>query len=217
MIHFNELTRTFNLVMRSSVYAFRVDDDGRLVHLAWEPRPAGAAGDSLLGGQACLEPPASIASFEQQAQRDELVTYGDVTYHEVSLKVSFPQLPQSMGPGEAPHLPIRDVRLRYVGHEVAVAAEPGMAPAHGLPTQQMGARETLRVFMADPVQPFGVTLCYRLTPEHDIIERWCELENHRAGTGDCRAVELRYAAPAQRHLRADFSGRRMGQGVHHPT
>ena len=27
------------------------------------------------------------------------------------------------------------------------------------------------------MQAFYVTLCYRLTPEHDIIERWLELEN----------------------------------------
>ena len=42
MIHFNPTTQTFNLVLATSVYAFQVDTEGRLVHLAWGPRPAGA-------------------------------------------------------------------------------------------------------------------------------------------------------------------------------
>jgi alpha-galactosidase len=33
------------------------------------------------------------------------------------------------------------------------------------------------VTLQDPEQPFRVTLCYRLTPEHDILERWVELVN----------------------------------------
>jgi len=56
-------------------------------------------------------------------------------------------------------------------------AQPGLAPTHGLPTSDPSPRQTLRVTLRDTVQPFAVTLCYRLTPEHDILERWCELEN----------------------------------------
>ncbi len=41
MIHFEPATKTFNLILASSVYAFQVDGEGRLVHLAWAPgRPA---------------------------------------------------------------------------------------------------------------------------------------------------------------------------------
>ena len=43
MIHFNPKTKTFNLLLATSVYAFQVDAEGRLVHLTWGSRPAGAA------------------------------------------------------------------------------------------------------------------------------------------------------------------------------
>ena len=92
-------------------------------------------------------------------------------------KANFPSLPQAIEADEAPHLPIRDIRLRYTGHEIVTDAQPGLAPNHGLPVKNARTRETLRVLLRDSVQAFNVTLCYRLTPEHDVIERWCELEN----------------------------------------
>ncbi|MCA9945195.1 MAG: hypothetical protein KC449_17040, partial [Anaerolineales bacterium] len=169
MIHFNPETRTFNLTLHSSVYAMQVDHKDRLVHLAWGPRPVG--GDALLSGK--LRPILSDhASFEFQTRRDEIVTFGDTTTHEVTLKASFATLPEPLPDGVAPHLPIRDVRLRYVSHEVVTDAQPGLAPAHGWPTANREPRETLRIKLADPVQPLTVTLCYRLTPAQDIIERW---------------------------------------------
>ncbi|MCG3208134.1 MAG: hypothetical protein FOGNACKC_01736 [Anaerolineae bacterium] len=85
MIHFNPTTHTFNLGLNSSFYAFQVDAEGRLVHLGWGPRPAGAD-DALLGGQ--ITGPDESTPFEQQPRRDELITFGDVTYHEVSLGAS---------------------------------------------------------------------------------------------------------------------------------
>ncbi|MCB8925413.1 MAG: hypothetical protein H6652_07260 [Ardenticatenaceae bacterium] len=177
MIHFNSDTRTFNLILHSSVYAMQVDSKGRLVHLAWGPRPEG--GNEVLSGK--IRPTLSDhASFEFQTRRDELLTFGDTTTHEVTLKANFATLPDPLPDGDAPHLPIRDVRLRYVSHEIVTDAQPGLAPAHGLPTANGEARETLRIKLADPVQPLTVTLCYRLTPAQDIIERWLELEN----TGD---------------------------------
>jgi alpha-galactosidase len=190
MIHFNSETRTFNLILHSSVYAMQVDNKDRLLHLAWGPRPAGADEAELLSGK--LKPTLSDhASFEFQTRRDEIVTFGDTTTHEVTLKASFSTLPEPLADDDAPHLPIRDVRLRYVSHEVVTDAErslapqPGLAPAHGLPTQNSEPRETLRIKLADPVQPLIVTLCYRLTPAQDIIERWLELEN----VGDA-AIEI---------------------------
>ncbi len=182
MIHFNPNSRTFNLILHNSVYAMQVDAKDRLVHLAWGPRPAGANEADLLSGR--LRPTLSDhASFEFQSRRDEIVTFGDTTNHEVTLKANFTTLPQPLSDSDTPHLPIRDVRLRYISHEVvtdakrSLSAQPGLAPAHGLPTPNSGLRETLRIRLADPVQPLVVTLCYRLTPAQDIIERWLELEN----------------------------------------
>lgn len=176
MIHFNPETKTFNLLLKTSYYAFQADAENCLVHLGWGPRPGGNGEALLLSGRSGYNT-SDVLAFEQQTRRDELITFGDVSYHEVSLKVNFFTLPETLNPGEAPHLPIRDVRLRYTGHEIVTTAQPGLAPTHGQPPAKPNLRETLRVFLQDPAQPFSVILCYRLTPEHDIIERWCELEN----------------------------------------
>ena len=177
MIRFNSDTRTFNLILQNSVYAMQVDNKDRLVHLAWGPRPVGV--DGALSGK-LRTALSDHASFEFQTRRDELLTFGDTSTHEVTLKASFATLPDPLPAGDAPHRPIRDVRLRYVSHEVVTDAQPGLAPAHGLPTANSQPRETVRINLADPVQPLTVTLCYRLTPAQEIIERWLELAN----TGD---------------------------------
>ena len=176
MIHFNPETKTFNLLLKTSYYAFQADHENHLVHLGWGPRPGGTGEALLLSGRSGYET-SNVLAFEHQTRRDELVAFGDVSYHEVSLKVNFSVLSETVKPGEARYLPIRDVRLRYAGHEIVTTAQPGLAPAHGQPAAKSDPRETLRIFLQDPAQPFRVTLCYRLTPEHDIIERWCELEN----------------------------------------
>ena len=130
----NFKTQTFNLLLATSVYAFQVDENGRLVHLAWGSRPAGAADDDVIDGRNGYEASVSVASFERQAHCDELLAFGDVTYHEVSLKASFASLPGAPAAHEALHLPLRDVRLRYAGHEIVVGspAWPGARarPAH---------------------------------------------------------------------------------------
>lgn len=176
MIHYNATTHTFNLILQNSQYAMQVDEAGQLVHLAWGARPADAVETDLIAGNLSFEY-ANLSGHEQQGRPDEYLAYGDISYHEVSLKINFPSLPPVLNTGEAPHLPIRDVRLRYVNHEIVSDAQPGYAPQHGLPVVNETVRETLRITLADPVQPFRVTLCYRITPEHDIIERWVELEN----------------------------------------
>ncbi len=176
MIHFDPDTRTFNLILQRTVYAMQVDKKDRLLHLAWGPHPAQVEEEDWLYGRlhAALS---DHASFEFQSRRDEILTFGDTTTHEVTLKANFMTLPAPLPAGDAPHLPIRDVRLRYVSHDVVTDAAPGFAPAHGLPTANSNPRETLRIRLADPVQPLRVALCYRLTSAHDIIERWLELEN----------------------------------------
>src|SRR5512143_3390508 len=177
MIHFNSETRTFNLLLRTSYYAFQVDHADQVVHIGWGPRPVDAVPDDLIGGTTRYRPYESAVSFITQFRPDEVLTFGDVTSYQVTLKASFASLPLPLTEGEAPHLPIRDLRLRYVDHEVVTNAQPGLSPTPGLPVQNSAPRETLRVRLKDPVQNFFVTLCYRVTPEHDIIERWCELEN----------------------------------------
>ena len=191
MIHFNPRTRTFNLQLRTSYYAFQVDQAGRLVHRGWGPRPADAAPDDVIAGEAPYRDYEPIASFITQFRPDEVLTFGDVTSYGCTLKASFLSLPLPLQAGEARHLPLRDLRLRYVEHEVVTDAQPGLSPTHGLPVKETGPRETLRVRLQDPVQAFFVTLCYRLTPEHDIIERWCEL--HNAGQ-DTVSFEICYFA-----------------------
>ena len=95
----------------------------------------------------------------------------------MTLKANFFTSPEPLRAADAPHLPIRDVRLRYVSHEIVNHATPGFSPTHGLLRPNSEPRETLCLKLADPVQPLVVTLCYRLTPTQDIIERWLELEN----------------------------------------
>ncbi|MBI5565501.1 MAG: alpha-galactosidase, partial [Chloroflexi bacterium] len=177
MIHFNPTTRTFNLVLRTSYYAFQVDHVDRLIHVGWGPRPERATANDRISGAVAPMIYESPASFITQYRPDEVLTFGDLTVHHVTLKANFPSLPAALKEGEALHLPIRDLRLRYVDHEVVTDAQPGLSPTHGLPAKNSALRETLRVRLKDPVQNFFVTLCYRLTPEHDIIERWLELEN----------------------------------------
>ncbi len=173
MIHFDPTTGTFNLVLATSIYAFRADDEGRLLHLAWAARPAGAPADAVLSGPGFDSLPR--ADELPLTRRFELSTFCDNAQQEVALKVSFRS--PAAGQGQAQGLPMRDVRLRYAGHEVVTDAQPGLTPVHGQPTALAGPRETLRVRLVDPVQPFEATLCYRLTPEHDIIERWVEVRN----------------------------------------
>jgi alpha-galactosidase len=178
MIHFNPETKTFNLLLQTSYYAFQVDGEGRLVHLGWGARPQHATDNDLISGQTRHRNYVTKYSFETQRLPLEILTFGDVTSFQETLKVNFPTLGREAAVGESPHLPIRDLRLRYAGHDIVTDAQPGLAPAHGLRVKNSSPRQTLRIRLQDPVQPFAVTLAYRLTPEHDIIERWCELENN---------------------------------------
>ncbi|GAB4579005.1 MAG: alpha-galactosidase [Anaerolineales bacterium] len=192
MIHFNPKTRTFNIILKHSYYAFQVDEQDRLIHLAWGIRPPHAAPDDRLSGSAPHLPYDPPWSFITQFRPDEILTFGDVTGFRPTLKASFPTLPQPVGAGEAAHLPIRDLRLRYMSYEIVTDAQPGLAPAHGIPVENTTPRETLRVRLKDPVQAFFVTLCYRLTPEYDILERWLELEN--AGQESVTLDECHFAS-----------------------
>lgn len=194
-IRIDEANRRFSLLGRRSVYAFEVDKDGALVHLAWGPAPDGTdVGAGLTSG---LPRESTDIVWDYETRPDELVTFGDVTTHEVSLKVNFPTLGRPLAPGEAAHLPVRDVRLRYVSHALVPDARPGYAPAHGLAVKNPAPRDVLCVTLRDAVYPLVVNLYYRLTPEHDVLERWCELVNEGH-----TPVEIESCSAATVHLPA---------------
>ncbi|HEX8463702.1 MAG TPA: alpha-galactosidase, partial [Abditibacterium sp.] len=173
-IHFDPQTRVFLLRLEHSFYALRVDDDNRLLHGGSGPLPA-RFGEENLSSLSEYEEPNFV--WEQQAARFELPTFGDVSYHDVALKALFPQPAASLETGEAAHLPVRDLRLRYQSHEIRHDAAPALPPQHGRTTRRSEPRETLCLRLQDINYPFFVTLFLRLTPELDIIERWIELKN----------------------------------------
>jgi len=175
VIHFDEQTRTFNLRGRRSFYAFQVDWDGRVLHLGWGAVAAGFDGPVASGRL-----PSNVlpqVGLDRQGKRDEVVTFGDTTYQEVALKVAFADVPGGPASGESAHLPQRDVRLRYASHQIETGARHGADAEHGFAPASAALRQTLRVQLRDPVQPLHVDVCYRLTPELDILERWIEIEN----------------------------------------
>jgi alpha-galactosidase len=177
MIYFDRETRTFNLNLDHSYYALRIDEDGHPVHIGWGIRPSAAAAEQVIDGRSAAHNYNSPLSFVTQFRPDEILPFGELITHQETLKVGFSSLAQPPASFEAPHTPLRDLRLHYAGYEISTEARPGLAPEHNRPTLNNQPRETLRLLLRDPQQPFAVILCYRLTPEQDIIERWLELEN----------------------------------------
>jgi len=177
MITYQESTRTFHLVSRRAEYVISVDEQGRLIHCWWGPRPAHASTNQRLSGE--VLPKSAEFHNEVSTQAFEFTTHGDVAGSEASLDLAFPgDWVLARRPGDATDTrAIRDVRLRYQSHRVVDQAEPGLAPAHGRPTLVEIPRQTLIITLRDALFPFEVDLCYRLTPEHDIIERWVVLRN----------------------------------------
>ena len=187
-IHFHAASRAFSLRLARAVYSFRVLPDGQLVHTGFAPLPAGAPAEARPERPDAYE----VANYpwEQQGERWEFPAFGDISYHDYALKAAFPALAAPLAPGEAANLPVRDVRLRYESHDVVTDAAPLGAPGHGLPTRVITPRETLRVRLRDAAYPFTVTLHYRVTPEHDILERWVELANHAAHEIQVQALDF---------------------------
>ncbi|MEI2697440.1 MAG: glycoside hydrolase family 36 N-terminal domain-containing protein [Microthrixaceae bacterium] len=62
-----------------------------------------------------------------------------------------------------------------------------------------------------------MTLCYRLTPEHDILERWCELENsgQEAVTVEALNFAVLHLPKGATELTSVYGN--VGARVHHPA
>ena len=99
--------------------------------------------------------------WNNQGRCFELPCFGDVNYVESALKVSFPQTAGPLESGDAANLPVRDLRLRYVSHDILHDAAPGLASAHGLPTRGP-SRATLCVMLKDEQYDFFTKLCYQI-------------------------------------------------------
>jgi alpha-galactosidase len=171
-VAFDSEQQLFTITLAKSFYALRILADGQVIHVA-----SGAS-----------ESPVSLSDldgyedknyiFDYQCRQWEVPAFGDISYHTAPLKVSFLQAPKAITESESANLPVRDLRLRYSSHEVHTGAEPGFSPALGIKHVKGGVkRETLVVKMRDTDYDFWLTLYYRITPEHDVIERWIEIEN----------------------------------------
>lgn len=176
--------RCFVLRLKKSVYVMRVSDAGQLLHLGFAPLPDEAP--SRLTVERMQDYGDTSYGFDQSALAFEYPTFGEFSHREVALKVAFPNAHAGLNAGEAVNLPVRDAQLRFVGHEIHSDVNPLGTPEHGLMSRITSPRQTLCLRLKDVAYDFFVTLFYRVTPEHDIIERWVELENR---TGEAVEVE----------------------------
>jgi len=175
MIHYHADSRTFALLGKASVYQIRISEKGEVEHLGYCSLPQ--ANDLPRNWDRHIPTRTIRPTSSHQSFQCEYPAFGDTSLNDVALKVSFPKAARIDPATEAPHEPVRDARLRYAGHEIGSVGDPGFAPKHGLPVRSKSPRTGLKIRLKDELYPFYVTLFYRLTPEHDIIERWVELEN----------------------------------------
>ncbi|MFT3788613.1 MAG: alpha-galactosidase [Tepidisphaeraceae bacterium] len=165
-ITFDEANNLFLIRMATSVYAMRIDAVGRLLHVTHTPAREPVEALALLDR---YEEP--NFGWDIQGTRYELLTHGEVNLHETALQVRFPQPPGPLGAGEAAHVPVDDLRLVYHRHSISKTPEPALS------VQRESLRDVLSIVMKDAAYDFFVTLNYRVTPEHDILERWLTAEN----------------------------------------
>ena len=175
-------------MLATSFHALRADPDGRVVCLGSGPRAPGPA-QPIASGRLPDDPFPRIG-VDRQGRRDEVVTFGDHTWHEPTLKVSFP--------GAAGALPVRDVRLRYASHAIERATD---------------GRETLRMRLDDPVQPFTAWLCLRRRRRARRDRALARAREPRRADRAGRAARLRHAAPAGGPLGSAARVGRLGRGV----
>ncbi len=164
----------------------RIAEDGQLMHLGGGSVPENS---SPLWQWSNLSAYRHDYIWDHQCDSQELPCFGDINYHDVALKAAF------IRPDEPGRLPVRDLRLRYHSHTVTKTAEPGLSPAHGIKPNVATARETLLITLQDVQYEFCVTLAFRITPEHDVFERWLYMENR----SECD-VSIRSLAFASLHF-----------------
>ncbi len=175
MIHISEDQRLFILRTNHAVWRIRVNDQGHVLHEGFAPACPASDAEGLAQP---LTPIKFDFSFDLQGAAWEFPTCGDVGYRAVALRAAFPEPPPGAPrAGEAAHLPVRDLRLRFSACCIEQDAQPGCAPAHGQPTRDTSPRETLVLALADEAYDFGIDLCYRVDPRNDIIERWVRIQN----------------------------------------
>lgn len=175
IILYNKQERVFTLQLASSYYALRVRDDGAVIHVGSGPCRSGAFSKNGLSGLNLYKE--TSYQWEQQATPYELPAFGQVTYHDSAIKLSFPKAPGNVQHGDASNIPIRDFRPVYRSHAILKNATPGLSTKHGQPVLNLKSRPTLAIKLRDQAYPLTMTLYYRITPEYDIIERWVELKN----------------------------------------
>lgn len=172
-IHFDPAQRVFLIGLQSSCYALRVTEDGRVLHLGSGP----LAGEMPWPIAAPEEYRIPETSWDQQLTAFEYPAAGDVSYHECALRVVFAEPARPPTDGERFSGTVRDLRPRYVSHEIREDAEPGFQPPPELRVPAAAPRQTLCLLLRDETYDFELVLFYRITPEHDIIERWVEIRN----------------------------------------
>jgi alpha-galactosidase len=187
-IHFDTETNAFVLRLYSCIYLMQIQADGALAHAGFVPVPMDAPDLLTLAELAAYAQ--ERFPWEKHGPAHEYPAFGDVSWQEVAFKTAFPVLAHPPGPGEAAHLPVRDVRLRYASHEIRSDAEPTGAPTHGVSPKISAPRETLCIRLKDATYDLFLTLCYRLTPEHDLIEQWVEVENATAEKLDIEEISF---------------------------
>ncbi len=203
-ITFDAGQRLFLLRTDRSFYAMRLLADGELVHVGFGPAQPAATVAVPLDNLDQYEEPNYV--WEKQGRRWEYPAFGDVTTHDVAIRAVFPQPAAALQQDEAAHVPIRDLRLRYVSHEISTSAEPGLAAQHG--RNPATPRPVLCITLRDIGYNFAVRLHYRITPELDIFERWVEVEN-----GTDMPVTLEALAFATVHLPTDHYELRRAAGT----
>ncbi|WP_404421833.1 alpha-galactosidase [Nibricoccus sp. IMCC34717] len=192
MIQFDASLHLILISLASSSYVLRITPEQDVVHVLHRP-VASALQPAQLGNLDHYDE--ASPNLEHEGRAYEYPVSGDTAYPEVALRVAFPRAPGPLKAGEAPHLPVRDLRLRYVRHEILKDARPALAPEHGLAPAAPADGQTLRIDLVDTAYAFEVSLFYRVSPARDVIERWVELRNRTD-----MAVEVERLSFATLHL-----------------
>ena len=184
MYHIDDGNLIFECHQRSSCYVMRIDGEQRLRFVAWTSRPS-AHNAPFVG----LNPPSQVQGGAQRqfGGFDELPAFGDESVRECAMALDIPEPPVAAGV-EAPNFPVRDLRLRYVGHRLGQPSlQRAGEPQHGRPTLESGG-DWLIIELANEAYPFVIEFCLRCSTEHDLIERYLVLHNR----GE-QAVTLKHA------------------------